>query len=118
MRMLSAILFFAAQHGAMRALEDENCKRPTLADLQGVRRCWRNASAARTLPSMVESSKYAAQIGNIYFLSRVGVSLRWATNDIAREELPDNIRLLLRRLDRLKAKTKALRQKPESGPTP
>jgi hypothetical protein len=45
--------------------------------------------------------KYAAQIENIYFLTRIGQSLRWATSDIAREDLPEDIQLLLRRLSRL-----------------
>jgi hypothetical protein len=45
-------------------------------------------------------TKYAAQIDNIYFLDRIGCSLRWATADMAREELPDNIRRLLRKLER------------------
>ena len=62
---------------------------------------------------MREKSKYVAKIENIYFLSYIGESLRWATNDIAREELPDDVRLLLRRLERREAK--ALRQRPESG---
>ena len=62
---------------------------------------------------MGEKSKYVAQINNIYFLSYIGASLRWATNDIAREELPDDVHLLLRRLERREAK--ALRQRPESG---
>jgi hypothetical protein len=62
---------------------------------------------------MVDASKYVAQIKNIYFLSYIGASLRWATNDIAREELPDDVRLLLRRLERREAK--ALRQSPERG---
>ena len=29
--------------------------------------------------------KYVAQVENIYFLSRVGESLRWAISDITRE---------------------------------
>ena len=45
-------------------------------------------------------TKYAAQIDNIYFLERIGYSLRWATADMAREELPDSIRRLLRKLER------------------
>jgi hypothetical protein len=45
--------------------------------------------------------KYAAQIGNIFFLARIGSTLRWATSDIARKELPSDIQHLLRRLDRL-----------------
>ena len=44
-------------------------------------------------------TKYAAQIDNIYFLGRIGCSLRWATADMAREELPDNIRRLLHKLE-------------------
>ena len=48
--------------------------------------------------------KYVAQVENIYFLSRVGESLRWATSDITREALPEEVVLLLRRLDRLEAR--------------
>jgi hypothetical protein len=44
---------------------------------------------------------YAAQIGNIYFLSRLGSTLREATADIPHTELPAEIQLLLRRLERL-----------------
>jgi hypothetical protein len=51
----------------------------------------------------MQKSKYTANIGNIYFLSHVGDTLRWATQDIVREELPANIQHLLRRLDRLDA---------------
>ena len=50
----------------------------------------------------MQKSKYTARFGNIYFLSRVGESLRW-TQDIVREELPTDIKRLLRRLDRLEA---------------
>jgi len=52
-------------------------------------------------------AKYTAQIENIYFLSRIGATLRWATQDIGREELPPDIKRLLGRLDRLEAKSKA-----------
>jgi hypothetical protein len=48
--------------------------------------------------------KFIAQVGNIYFLARIGSSLRWATSDITREELSPEINLLLRRLDRLEAR--------------
>lgn len=48
--------------------------------------------------------KYVAQVDNIYFLSRIGESLRWATSDITREALPEEVVLLLRRLDRLEAR--------------
>jgi hypothetical protein len=50
------------------------------------------------------AKKYVAQIDNIYFLTRIGQSLRWATNDIAREELPEDIQRLLRRLERVEIK--------------
>jgi len=62
-------------------------------------------------------AKYTARIDNIYFLSRIGQSLRWATQDIAREELPADIRQLLARLERLEAKTKTKDQPPEDGST-
>jgi hypothetical protein len=52
-------------------------------------------------------SKYAARINNIYFLPCIGKSLRWATDDIAREELPAEIKHLLASLDRLEAKATA-----------
>jgi|RhiMetdeSRZDD1v2_1073273.scaffolds.fasta_scaffold100736_3 hypothetical protein len=53
---------------------------------------------------MDRNPKYVAQIENVYFVRRIGASLRQATADIAREDLPENIRHLLRRLDRLEAK--------------
>jgi hypothetical protein len=82
----------------------------------------------------MDKPKYTARIENIYFLERVGETLRWATQDIADEELPANIKYLLARLDRLDARAKAKRQRsistnrahnrnpdhrpsPKSGPT-
>ena len=53
---------------------------------------------------MDRKPKYVAQIDNVYFVRRIGTSLRHATADIAQEELPANIRHLLRRLERLEAK--------------
>ena len=41
------------------------------------------------------------QFANIVFLDRVGQTLRWVTSDIPREELPDDIKRLLRRLERV-----------------
>lgn len=55
----------------------------------------------------MSKSKYTAQIDNIYFLSRIGTTLRWATQDIAREDLPAEIKRLLGRLDRLEARAAA-----------
>ena len=51
--------------------------------------------------------KHTARIENIFFLSRIGSTLRWATQDIAREELPSDIKRLLGRLDRLEARAAA-----------
>src|SRR5262245_17536122 len=55
----------------------------------------------------MDKSKYAVRVDNIYFLNRIGASLRWATEDIAREELPADITHLLSRLDRLEARAQA-----------
>jgi hypothetical protein len=64
------------------------------------------------ISQMPADHKFAAQLDNIVFLDRIGSTLRWATENIAREELPENIRLLLRRLDRVEAKEQALRENP------
>ena len=48
--------------------------------------------------------KFVAQVGNIYFLAQIGSALRWATSEIARAELPDDIQRLLRKLDRLESR--------------
>ena len=44
------------------------------------------------------------QLANVVFLDKVGETLRQATADITREELPEDILLLLRRLERLERK--------------
>jgi hypothetical protein len=41
------------------------------------------------------------QLKNVVFLDKIGDTLRQATSDIAREDLPDDIRRLLRRLERV-----------------
>ena len=41
------------------------------------------------------------QLKNVVFLDKIGETLRQATSDIAREDLPDDIRRLLRRLERV-----------------
>jgi hypothetical protein len=61
------------------------------------------ASATTPSTGYMQKSKYTARVGNIYFLSHVGVSLRWATQHIAHDELPANIKHLLGRLDRVEA---------------
>jgi len=47
--------------------------------------------------------KFTARVNNIYFLSRIGSSLRWATQGMAPEELSANVKHTLERLDRLDA---------------
>ena len=53
------------------------------------------------------------QLKNIVFLDSVGEALRWATSDIPKE-LPDDIRLLLRRLERVERKQQMKKQ--DDGP--
>ena len=53
---------------------------------------------------MDQKPKHVAQIDNIYFVKRIGASLREATADTVRDKLPECIQLLLRRLERLEAK--------------
>jgi hypothetical protein len=64
----------------------------------------------------MRNSKYTARLDNIYFLSRVGSTLRWATQDVAREELPTDIKHLLARLDRLEARVNATPPQPDNDP--
>ena len=42
--------------------------------------------------------KYAVQIENIFFLARLGSSLRSLLRDTTREPLPEDVKRLLRRL--------------------
>jgi hypothetical protein len=53
-------------------------------------------------PQTAQMKKCAAHLNNIYFLSCIGPSLRWATEDTARDELPTKIKELLTRLEQLK----------------
>jgi hypothetical protein len=48
--------------------------------------------------------KSVARLDNVVFLSPIGETLRWATQDVAREELPPDVRRLLGRLERLEAR--------------
>ena len=49
---------------------------------------------------MTENPKYDLRIDNVYFLKHVGATLREATAGVPREELTEDIRLALRRLER------------------
>lgn len=50
-------------------------------------------------------SKYP-QLKNVVFLDKIGDTLRQATNEIAREDLPEDIQRLLRRLERVELREK------------
>jgi hypothetical protein len=62
---------------------------------------------------MPRKPKYP-QLANVVFLDKVGETLRQATADITREELPEDILLLLRRLERIERKESMKRP---DGPT-
>ena len=49
-------------------------------------------------------TKSVARLDNVVFLSPIGATLRWATQDIAHEDLPPDVRRLLGRLKRLEAR--------------
>ena len=75
----------------------------------------------RTRPALgmqMDKPKYTARIENIYFLTRIGETLRWATQDIADEELPANIKHLLAQLDRLEVRAQAKRHRSADDPSP
>jgi hypothetical protein len=60
--------------------------------------------------------KYTARVDNIYFLPRIGMSLRWATLAIARSDLPADVRGLLQRLERLEFRALAKQLRADSDP--
>jgi hypothetical protein len=47
--------------------------------------------------------RYTARIDNVYFLSRIGLSLRWATRSLPPQDVPANVRQLLAQLDEVEA---------------
>lgn len=57
--------------------------------------------------AMEKQPKYVARIDNVYFINPIGTSLREATSNITTQELPENIRLLLRRLKRMEERAKS-----------
>ena len=79
---------------------------PAIADFATIEfRAEQHTALGRCIKgAMHRKARYIAQIDNIYFVRRIGASLREATADTVREDLPENIRLLLRRLERLEAK--------------
>jgi hypothetical protein len=73
--------------------------------------------AFRTRAAVMPAPKFVAQVQNVYFLARIGSTLRWATSDITHEELSPDIKRLLRRLDRMEARQK-VPQGGDNGPEP
>ena len=47
--------------------------------------------------------KYSVRIGNVYFLARIGLSLRWAAAGTTPDQLAPEVRHLLLRLDQVEA---------------
>jgi len=58
------------------------------------------------IPCMTKS-KDSVRIGNVYFLTRIGLSLRWAAAGAGPDELGPEIRHLLARLDQAEAQQAA-----------
>jgi len=56
----------------------------------------------------MQKLKFTARVNNIYFLSRIGSSLRWATQGLAPEELSRDVKHMLARLDELEAMAQQL----------
>jgi hypothetical protein len=51
----------------------------------------------------MQKRKFTIRVNNIYFLSRIGSSLRWATQGLAPAELSRDVKHMLQRLDELEA---------------
>ena len=72
----------------------------------------------------MQKPKFTARVDNIYFLSRIGSSLRWATQGLAPEELSSDVKHMLERLDELEAIAHRWRDpttiapEPADGPIP
>jgi hypothetical protein len=84
---------------------------------EGQSQCAPRCAGTDPLVSTADShmKKYAARVGNIYFLSHISPSLRWATEDTARDELPTKIKELLARLDQLEGGILSRNRRPSRG---
>jgi hypothetical protein len=51
----------------------------------------------------MQKAKFTARINNIYFLPRIGSSLRWAAAGLPPEHLSSDVKHMLERLDELDA---------------
>ena len=66
---------------------------------------------------MDKDAKYAARLANVYFLRLLGTSLRQATADVPKEELPEEISRLLRELQRQEFLQNIHAGKPSADPS-
>jgi hypothetical protein len=60
--------------------------------------------------------KYSVRIGNVYFLARIGLSLRWAAAGVAPDQLAPEVRHLLTRLAQVEAQQVATEHAPTAKP--
>lgn len=65
---------------------------------------------------MNQTPKFAVRIDNVYFLKQLGTSLRDATANVPLEELPEDIRLALRRLERRERLQSIVKGRPDRNP--
>jgi len=56
----------------------------------------------------MQKPKFTARINNIYFLARIGSSLRWAAEGLPPEDLSSDVKHMLERLDQLDAMAQRL----------
>ena len=75
-----------------------------------------NRQATCAFQNDMTRTKSVARLDNVVFLSRIGATLRWATQDIAREDLPPDVRRLLGRLERLEARRERKNADDDGGP--
>jgi hypothetical protein len=60
--------------------------------------------------------KYSVRIGNVYFLARIGLSLRWAAAGVAPDQLAPDVRHLLTRLAQVEAQQAATEHTAKAKP--
>ena len=66
---------------------------------------------------MDQNARYAARLANVYFLKLLGTSLRQATADVPKEELPEEISRLLRELQRQEFLQNIHADRPKADPS-
>jgi len=61
------------------------------------------------MSTLLRQRRYTARIDNVYFLSRIGLTLRWVTSSLPPQDIPANVRQLLARLEEVEAEEIAAR---------